>query len=41
MTVGDAADVLAALRESGLRYVGFKDVGPPPAVLAEVDRRGA
>jgi hypothetical protein len=36
VTVGDALDVLAGLRESGLRYVGFKDVGPPPAVLAEV-----
>ena len=31
VTVGDAADVLASLRESGLRYVGFKDIGPPPA----------
>jgi hypothetical protein len=36
VTVGDAADVLASLGESGLRYVGFKDVGPPPAVLADV-----
>jgi hypothetical protein len=36
VTVGDAADVLAALRDSGLRYVGFKDVGPPPETLAEV-----
>ena len=36
VTVGDAADVLASLRESGLRYVGFKDVGPPPQALAAV-----
>jgi hypothetical protein len=36
VTVADAPDVLAGLRESGLRYVGFKDVGPPPAVLTEV-----
>jgi hypothetical protein len=36
VTVDDAADVLAGLRESGLRYVGFKDVGPPPSVLREV-----
>ena len=36
VTVGDAADVLASLRESGLRYVGFKDIGPPPKALAEV-----
>src|SRR5262245_16208969 len=36
VTVPDALDVLGGLRASGLRYVGFKDVGPPPAVLAEV-----
>jgi hypothetical protein len=36
VTVADAPEVLDTLRESGLRYVGFKDVGPPPAVLAEV-----
>ena len=36
VTVADAPDVLARLRDSGLRYVGFKDVGPPPAVLTEV-----
>jgi hypothetical protein len=36
VTVDDAADVLAGLRDSGLRYVGFKDVGPPPSVLREV-----
>jgi hypothetical protein len=36
VTVDDAADVLESVRDSGLRYVGFKDVGPPPAVLREV-----
>jgi DhnA family fructose-bisphosphate aldolase class Ia len=36
VTVGDAADVLASLGESGLRYVGFKDIGPPLETLAEV-----
>ena len=36
VTVGDAADVLASSRESGLRYVGFKDIGPPPETLAQV-----
>jgi DhnA family fructose-bisphosphate aldolase class Ia len=36
VTVGDAADVLASLGESGLRYVGFKDIGPPPQALAAV-----
>jgi hypothetical protein len=36
VTVGDALGVLEGLRSSGLRYVGFKDVGPPAKVLAEV-----
>lgn len=36
VTRDDAADVVADLRDSGLRYVGFKDVGPPPSVLREV-----
>jgi hypothetical protein len=36
VTVDDAVDVFAGLRDSGLRYVGFKDVGPPPSVLREV-----
>jgi hypothetical protein len=36
VTVYDAAGVLAELQDSGLRYVGFKDVGPPPAVLERV-----
>lgn len=35
-TVDDAAGVLAGLRDSGLRYVGFKDVGQPTRVLREV-----
>jgi DhnA family fructose-bisphosphate aldolase class Ia len=35
-TVPDAARVLADLRGSGLRYVGFKDVGAPPAALSEL-----
>jgi hypothetical protein len=36
VTVADAPEVLDTLRDSGLRHVGFKDVGPPPEVLAEV-----
>jgi hypothetical protein len=36
VTVSGAVDVLASLRESGLRYVGFKDIGPPPETLADV-----
>jgi hypothetical protein len=36
VTVPDALDVFASLRDSGLRYVGFKDVGPPVRVLREV-----
>ena len=35
-TVPDALDVFGSLRDSGLRYVGFKDIGPPPRVLREV-----
>jgi hypothetical protein len=35
-TVPDALDVFSSLRDSGLRYVGFKDIGPPPRVLREV-----
>ena len=34
--MGDALEVLGAVRGSGLRYVGFKGVGPPTPVLAEV-----
>ena len=36
VTIGDAAAVLRGVSGTGLRYVGFKDVGPPPAVLREV-----
>jgi DhnA family fructose-bisphosphate aldolase class Ia len=36
VTVSDAPDVLTSLEGSGLRYVGFKDIGPGPQVLAEV-----
>lgn len=36
VTVENAPQVLAEVRETGLRYVGFKDIGPPPEVLAEV-----
>ena len=36
VTIDDARDVLGGLRDSGLRYVGFKDVGPAPAVLRDV-----
>ena len=35
-TVPDALDVFSGLSDSGLRYVGFKDIGPPPRVLREV-----
>ncbi len=33
-TVPNARDVYAEVRDSGLRYVGFKDVGLPPDQLA-------
>ena len=36
VTVDNPGEVLAELHDSGLRYVGFKDIGPPPAVLKEV-----
>jgi hypothetical protein len=36
VTVDNALEVLDELRDSGLRYVGFKDIGPPPAVLTQV-----
>ncbi len=35
-TVGHARDVLEELVGTGLRYVGFKDVGAPPAALKEI-----
>jgi hypothetical protein len=36
VTVDNALDVFAEVRDSGLRYVGFKDIGPPPEVLSDV-----
>lgn len=36
VTVADAPEVLAGLRDTGLRYVGFKDIGPEPEVLRDV-----
>jgi hypothetical protein len=36
VTVEDAPQVLEQLRDTGLRYVGFKDIGPPPPVLKRV-----
>jgi len=35
-TVANAYEVLEELRESGLRFVGFKDVGATPSALKEV-----
>jgi hypothetical protein len=35
-TVPDAAAVYDTLRDSGLRYVGFKDIGLPPAQLRDL-----
>jgi hypothetical protein len=35
-TVDGAAELIAELRRTGLRHVGIKDAGPPPAVLREV-----
>lgn len=35
-TIPEAAEVLEGLRGTGLRYVGFKDVGASPEALAEV-----
>jgi hypothetical protein len=37
-TVDDAVAVYEQTRGTGLRYVGFKDIGASPAVLAEVTR---
>jgi len=36
VTVPDALDVFEGLRDTGLKYVGFKDIGPPISVLREV-----
>ena len=35
-TVPDAAAVYETLRDSGLRYVGFKDIGLPPGQLRDL-----
>ena len=36
VTVSHARDVLGEVRDVGLRYVGFKDIGPEPEVLRDV-----
>lgn len=38
-TVGDCLEVLEEIAPLGLRHLGFKDVGVPPSVLAELQRR--
>lgn len=38
-TVPDCLEVLDDIRPLGLTHVGFKDVGVPPDVLAELNRR--
>src|SRR5678815_2388015 len=38
-TVPDCLEVLDEIRPLGLRHIGFKDVGVPPEVLAELCRR--
>ncbi|MCR1767413.1 hypothetical protein B7760_04092 [Burkholderia glumae] len=38
-TVGDALAVYDSLRDSPLRFVGFKDVGLPVAMLVQLARR--
>src|SRR5688572_1343435 len=38
-TVPDCLDVLDDIRSVGLTHLGFKDVGVPPDVLAELARR--
>jgi hypothetical protein len=38
-TVGDCLDVLDEIAPLGLTHIGFKDVGVPPDVLAELVRR--
>ncbi len=38
-TVGDALDVYDALRDTGLRHVGFKDIGATKETLTELTRR--
>ncbi len=36
VTVDNARAVLSDVSDTGLRYVGFKDIGPSPEVLTEV-----
>jgi hypothetical protein len=36
VTVANARQVYDAVRDTGLRYVGFKDVGAPPSELAQI-----
>ena len=36
VTVDNALEVFDGVRDSGLHYVGFKDIGPPPEVLSDV-----
>jgi hypothetical protein len=36
VTLADVRDVLAEVRDAGLRYVGFKDIGPEPDELRRV-----
>lgn len=38
-TVPDALDVYEQVRDTGLHYVGFKDVGASPALLRELTER--
>lgn len=38
-TVADAVEVYDKLRDTGLRHVGFKDIGTTPETLAELTRR--
>lgn len=38
-TVPDALDVYESLRQTGLRHVGFKDIGASPATLTELTQR--
>ncbi len=37
-TIPGALEVYQEIREAGLRYVGFKDIGATPAELAEISR---
>ena len=35
-TIDDALDVMELIRPAGLKHIGFKDVGAPPALLARL-----